>query len=85
MHALNQLFVYLWFYTHVEIFAIFERLISTTLFLELDHFVNIWLLKLLDVIKLLANLVLSILALNDKVIQDRLREVRFFNLLRLVG
>ena len=54
----------------------FNRLVSACLFLERYHLVDVWLLGLLDVVELLPDHVLSVLALQNQAVQDLHRKVR---------
>jgi len=46
---------------HIKILAVFEGLVSTTTFLELNHPMYVWFITLLDGVELFSNLVLAIL------------------------
>ena len=83
IHALDHIFYFL--LTQVKIFTIFEWLVSTIASLELNHLVDFRLLLMLDVVELLPNLVLPMLAPRDEIVKDRFREVMFLNLLLLLA
>jgi len=50
--------------TQVQIFTILERLVSTTTFLKLNHFIDVWLLELLNVVELFTDFILTVLRLG---------------------
>ena len=68
----------------VKILAILERLIAPGLFLETDHFVDVRLLHLLNIVEFAADLILTILRLRDEVAKDLFTEVRAISLFFLV-
>jgi len=70
--------------SHVKVFSIFERLVAPSTFLKRDHPVDIRLLELLDVVKLLAYFILTILRLRDEVAEDLFREVGAVGLVTIV-
>lgn len=59
----------------VKILAILERLIAPGLFLETDHFVDVRLLHLLNIVEFATDLILTILRLRDEVAKDLFTEV----------
>ena len=70
--------------TQVKILAILERLIAPGLFLETDHFVDVRLLHLLDIVEFATDLILTILRLRDEVAKDLFTEVCAISLFFLV-
>ena len=68
----------------VKILAILERLVAPGLFLETDHFVDVRLLHLLNIVEFAADLILTILRLRDEVAKDLFTEVCAISLFFLV-
>ena len=69
--------------SHIKVLTLFDRLVPTSFLLERDHFLDVWLLIVLNLIQAFSDLILLVLSLEDQVVKNVDRHVRLWRSIAL--